>query len=68
MQRDDTLQTITLSLTREEADALLSLLLRAPETESLSAERIEQLLFRVLRKIQYDQRNPSLQLTEGESK
>ena len=51
MQPGDTLQSVTLSLTREEADALLALLLRAPETESLSAERIEQLLFRILRKL-----------------
>ena len=42
---------VTISLTREEADSLLSLLLRAPETESLSAERIERLLFRILRKL-----------------
>lgn len=41
----------TFSLTREEADALLALLLRTPETESLPAERIEQLLFRILRKL-----------------
>jgi hypothetical protein len=68
MQRDDTLQTITLSLPREEADALLSLLLRAPETASLSAERIEQLLFRVLRKLQYDQRNSSPRPSEGGNK
>ncbi len=42
---------VTIALTREEADALLSLLLRAPETENLPAGRIEQLLFRILRKI-----------------
>ncbi len=52
---------VTISLTREEADALLALLLRAPETENLPAERIEQLLFRILRKIptgDSQQKNP----------
>ena len=44
-------ETVVLSLTREETDALLALLLRTPETESLPAQRIEQLLFRVLRKV-----------------
>ena len=42
---------VTLNLTQEEADALLAFLLHVPETESVSAEKIEQLLFRVLRKL-----------------
>lgn len=43
--------SVHLSLTREEADVLLLLLLRVPETKSFSAERIEQMLFCILRKI-----------------
>ena len=43
--------SITLTLTPEEADALLAVLLRVPATESVSAERIEELLFRILRKL-----------------
>ncbi|WP_309696708.1 hypothetical protein [Armatimonas sp.] len=44
-----TTSEVTLTLTRQEADALLALLLRAPETVELSAERIEKLLFRILK-------------------
>ena len=51
MNAEPSNNTITLTLTQDEADALLALLLRTPETDSLPAEKIEQLLFRVLHKV-----------------
>lgn len=51
MNAEPSNNTITLTLTQDEADALLALLLRTPETDSLPAEKIEQLLFRILRKL-----------------
>ncbi len=50
-----TTSEVTLTLTRQEADALLALLLRAPETAELSAERIEKLLFRILKTMPLEQ-------------
>ena len=53
MNAEPSNNTVTLTLTQDEADALLALLLRTPETDSLPAEKIEQLLFRVLRKLPF---------------
>ena len=53
MNAEPSNNTITLTLTQDEADALLALLLRTPETDSLPAEKIELLLFRVLRELPF---------------
>lgn len=40
---------VCLQLTRPEADALLALLLRAPESATISTVQIERFLFRILK-------------------
>ncbi len=50
---------VTITLTRQEADALMALLLRAPATAELSAERIEKLLLRILKTLTLGQTKTS---------